>query len=591
MEPGRYHAISECRLIQNMLNTVKNDRKEIFRQPMKRIIQLIITLQFASAAVNAQPPLPDGKSVNTEFPSGCTVITVAKGDSVFFGGNDDYVNPDSWYWVDPGDSSRYGVIWIGKPDNPQQGVNEKGLAYDANGLPRADVNPHPERLPVPGGYHNLCMQIMHECATVEEVIHWVNTHRRFPYMHDQMHFADKTGDAVIISAGKDGEMVFTRKKPGDGFLVSTNFNVANTAVNTGFPCWRYDKANEMLSRLMERHELVTFQDLVKIMDAVHQEKPTWTIETMVADLVNGKVYLYYFFQYDKPVVLNVREELLHPREGGPLSELFPEEVKQEADRRYQEIQAGARFLKTIAFVWLALVALSMMLYFALCHHIAKGFKLWLPVMIVLGPFAFILRCLVVGKQNMTNWHKALIETLPDLVPLVISITLAIAILISTMFSGNATPLLQVALVFGLPLIAGLLFHLVYLYPHSSMSSGKFLARRLAQVMVTTFLGLGGIIPVAMPLINKNLVVSMIAPLSPAAVLSWWAFIATGAVAGAVFVFLYEWWAVRKGYQAWNVVATEEVEAVTPSWKKIWWWLPVSLIVMILGLVAGIILSK
>ena len=33
---------------------------------------------------------------------GCSVFTVAKGDRVFFGGNDDYINPDSYYWVEPG---------------------------------------------------------------------------------------------------------------------------------------------------------------------------------------------------------------------------------------------------------------------------------------------------------------------------------------------------------------------------------------------------------------------------------------------------------------------------------------------------------
>ena len=61
------------------------------------------------------------------IPSGCTVITISKGGSVYFGGNDDYINPDSYYWVEQGDSSKYVVIWIGTPDNPQQGVNEKGM--------------------------------------------------------------------------------------------------------------------------------------------------------------------------------------------------------------------------------------------------------------------------------------------------------------------------------------------------------------------------------------------------------------------------------------------------------------------------------
>jgi hypothetical protein len=79
------------------------------------------------------------------------VFTVSKSGHVFIGGNDDYVNPDSYYWVDPGGAQGYGVICIGTRDNVQQGVNEKGLAYDANDLPRVDVHLRPERLPVAGG--------------------------------------------------------------------------------------------------------------------------------------------------------------------------------------------------------------------------------------------------------------------------------------------------------------------------------------------------------------------------------------------------------------------------------------------------------
>jgi hypothetical protein len=193
-------------------------------------------------------PVP---TCNGSISSGCTVFTVSKGDQVFFGGNDDYTNPDSYYWVDPGDGDNYGAIWIGTRDNVQQGVNEKGLAYDANGLPRVDTNPHPERKPVSGGYSSYPIYILHECATVEEVINWVNAHQWHSYMHDQMHFADATGDAVIISAGADGEIVFTRKPPGDSFLVSTNFNVANPR-NGSYPCQRYETATVQLEQLMSQ---------------------------------------------------------------------------------------------------------------------------------------------------------------------------------------------------------------------------------------------------------------------------------------------------------------------------------------------------
>ena len=69
-------------------------------------------------------------------------------------------------------------------------------------------------------------------------------------MHDQLHSADRSGDAVVISAGQDGEIVLTRKDPGYGFLVSTNFNVANPSNAIDYPCWRYDKAHELLGPML-----------------------------------------------------------------------------------------------------------------------------------------------------------------------------------------------------------------------------------------------------------------------------------------------------------------------------------------------------
>jgi len=111
-------------------------------------------------------------------PRGCTIFTVSHGDRVFFGGNGDWINFDSnYYWVDPGGATGYGAIYFGVPNNVQQGFNEKGLAYDANGLPLSPVNAHPGRKPVYGGYTSYLIQILQECATVEEVIAWVQEHQ------------------------------------------------------------------------------------------------------------------------------------------------------------------------------------------------------------------------------------------------------------------------------------------------------------------------------------------------------------------------------------------------------------------------------
>ncbi len=548
---------------------------------MKRIL-LITILQLCCLSLFSQK----------QTPSGCSVITISKDGSVFFGGNDDFINPDQWYFVEKGDSSKFGVIWVGKPDDPQQGVNEKGLAYDANGLPRFEVNPHTERIPVKGEYyHNYLMQIMHECSTVTEVIEWVNKHQRFPYMHDQMHFADKTGDAVIISAGKDGEMVFTRKTPGDGFLVSTNFNVANPANAYTYPCWRYDKANDLLGQLIKREGSLNFNDITNVMDAVHQEFASWTIETLVADLVNGVIYLYFFYQYDNPVIINVKDELANPREAGPLSKLFPEDVQQEAANRYRQVTKNIRINNVVGRSWSALIILSMILLFIIPPR-NKGLRFWIPAVLVLGPFALAARIIALNPAKTSIWRKALIETGGNMVCVIISYLVALVIMILKMISGGMGQQQQALVILAFPLLASwIIFQSPLLAVTGKKNFFKFLFQRLPQVLITTFLALGGIFPVSMVLVNRTITMSQLIPLSPWIVLTWLTIIIAGSLIGGIFVFFYEYWAVKRGYQAWNVFAGNEGEVTTPGWRKIWWWVIISVLVILAGLIIGVMLLK
>ncbi|MEJ2594801.1 MAG: hypothetical protein P8100_06670 [bacterium] len=515
----------------------------------------------------------------------CTVITVSKGDSIFFGGNDDFIEADSYYWVQPGDSLRYGVIWIGQPDNPQQGVNEKGLAYDANGLPRFDVNPHPERIPVPGGYHNYCMQIMHECATVKEVIDWVNRHQRFPYMHDQMHFADATGDAVIISAGKDGEMVFTRKEAGDGFLVSTNFNVANPANGTGYPCWRFNLAHEILGDLMQQDRPLNHGDLTRVMDAVHLESPSWTIETMVADLVRGVVYIYYFYQYDHPVILNVREELSNPREPGPLSQLFPEEIREEAARRFEKNQLGMKINRYLGIIWPVLILLSLILLFLIKEDKPVRYRFWIPAGVVLGPFALLTRYIISRPGILATGRKMLAEATGSIIPVVISFTAALAALMYSMLSGGASWQFQLILMFGLPSAVGLLYHVAMLAPFSEKAVGRLLLQIIPLVLTTTFIASGSIVAIAMPLVIKTLSISLISQSSLLPLMTWWALVAAGSIPGGLIIMILEKWLIKRGFRSWTAMTEEQERMVIPGWKKLWWWLLTALMILFAGLYA------
>lgn len=560
---------------------------------MKKLILINLFMLIAAIEICAQQIYSVEPSDTRPLPSGCSIITISKGESVFFGGNDDYINPDSYYWVEPGDSSKYGVIWIGTPDNPQQGINEKGLAYDANGLPRVDLNPHKERIPVQGEYyHHFIMQIMHECSRVEEVIRWTNLHQHLPYMHDQLHFADATGDAVIISAGEDGEMVFTRKPPGDGFLVSTNFNVANHSNSFGYPCWRYDKAHELLGSLLETKDTLTIRDATSIMDAVHMEKgSSWTIETMVANLVHGDVYIYYFFQYDRPVVLNVKNELSNPREPGPLSKLFPDDVQEEAARRYHAARANLRTNWIVGISWPVILLVSLILLFLNRSLFKRGFRFWITAVMFLGPVALMAGFFALKRCKTTFCQNAIIETLGNLIPIVVSYTIVYTILILSMLSGGVSEQIQVTVMLGLPIIMGLGFHTAFLAPVSNKNFGRFLLQCLPLVLVTTFMGLGGIIPIAMPLVIKSLNISLLIPLSPLPVMTWWAIVVLGALSGGFLIFLYQRWAVKKDFRSWSILTEGEGEIIIPKWRKLRWWVLISMGILFAGLLIGVVLAK
>jgi hypothetical protein len=524
--------------------------------------------------------------------SGCSVFTVQKGEQVFFGGNDDYTNPDSYYWVDPGDDENYGAIWIGYPDNVQQGVNGKGLAYDANGLPRVDTNPHRERQPVTGSYTSYPIHILHECATVAEVIEWVETHQSHTYMHDQMQFADASGDAVIISAGKDGEVVFTRKPQGDGFLVSTNFNVANPSNGYGYPCERYETATKQLTELVNREDELTAQDATAVLEAVHEEGGTsWTIESMVADLTTGVVYLYTYHQFDQPLVLNVAEEIAKAPPPTMLSYMFPDDIRAESARRYEQAIASQGLCDQVGKIWAGSVLVSLVLMILFARRNLWGWIFWLDVSIVLGPLGLLVWLVAGRKPARRPWQAALVEAAGHMPPVVVAFMLMLGMII-VFPQVQVNQLLPLLFVFIVPVLLGWLF---FQGPLLALAARRgylrTLGQRLPAAWVGANLGIAGVTALATPLVGW--LTSTCSAMDPSLwlLVSLWALVVAGAVLGMLLALLYEAWAVRRGQRAWSVLTSSEGEVSTPGWRRLWWWILLSLAAPIAGVVVSNIIKS
>jgi len=293
--------------------------KVINMKPTRYGIALIVLLSFTAITFSGNYTGSGIKhlSWDSDFvSSSCTIFTAAIDDTVLFGNNEDCPLPGSYLWLIPSQVlqlssetiSIHGAIFFGFDGNdhpndgyPQGGMNDQGLCCDSNGLPRAPLNPHLERdLPYAYPFY----EILWDCSTVNETIEWFESHYLGSSLPGQFHFADATGDAVVISAGTNGELAYARIG-NTTHLVSTNFNLANYS-NGEYPCERYQTACSMLDEIVSEGDL-TIEACRDILEAVHQEDGT--AYSNIFDLVNRDIYIYQKHNFNEVIKLNLDEEL------------------------------------------------------------------------------------------------------------------------------------------------------------------------------------------------------------------------------------------------------------------------------------------
>lgn len=246
----------------------------------------------------------------------CTIFTVAVGDTVFFGNNEDYLQRELYQWYIPSQNisvigenkTIYGGVFVGfvNPEDspgiyPQGGMNEHGLMYDINGLPSLAINENPNGS---SGYSdNIICESLWDCKNVEEVIEWYKNHKWYIPVGGQIHYGDASGDAVVISVNPlTAKWAFTRKS--SNYIVSTNFNLNNTSNAYDYPCERYNTAMQMLSEI-KNEENLTIQACSDILYAVHQEGEYSTLYSNIFDPVNLDIYFNYGDNYQKQKKVNL----------------------------------------------------------------------------------------------------------------------------------------------------------------------------------------------------------------------------------------------------------------------------------------------
>lgn len=258
---------------------------------------------------------------------GCTIATLTINDKIFFCNNEDYKRPEDGTFIlfvpqqeipknwnlpkSNGTNKIYGFSLVGsKFDDglyPQGGINSEGLCYDINALPATSLKKNEGKTWLSATNF---FDLLWTNKSVDDVINWFKTHK-FPYdnFSFQIHVADAFGDAVVIGANEDAEMVFTKKGDKE-YLISTNFNIVNPENHFDYPCKRYSKALEIAERLVKKKDL-TVGDCIEILKATHIEykKETGTLYSNIFDLVKKKILLFHIGNFKRRIEFDLKNEL------------------------------------------------------------------------------------------------------------------------------------------------------------------------------------------------------------------------------------------------------------------------------------------
>ena len=189
-------------------------------------------------------------------------------------------------------------------------MNTAGLYHDSFGGARKTLEAMKD-LPEYDGTRSLHEDLLMKNATVEEGIDFLGAYYHVLYETDMSLLGDATGNAAV----KEGDVVVWKDKES---MVLTNFMMSRTD-DPMAACNRYRIATNMLNE--GEHGL----DLARaILSNVHNEWRWATKYSVICDLTDAIMYIYYFHDFEEVYVLDLKEELKQGERMFPLKDLFSE---------------------------------------------------------------------------------------------------------------------------------------------------------------------------------------------------------------------------------------------------------------------------
>jgi hypothetical protein len=230
----------------------------------------------------------------------CTVFNGTNEGITLVGRNMDWYTQENYVAFLPSEEGKFGRVYFGWNEFPswyQGGMNSQGVMFAYLSAPYLSATNSLLKPVYRGNYGNLMEKCMEECSSVEDVTDVFDQYNLYFLENCHVMVVDSNGDSVIIG-GDD----ITNKD--EDFQVVTNFRPNNPSLG-GYPCWRYDKAYEML----EGMTFISVDYFTEILSETHMEGDYPTQWSIVYDLVEYNIHLYHFHDFRNVITFNLNEEL------------------------------------------------------------------------------------------------------------------------------------------------------------------------------------------------------------------------------------------------------------------------------------------
>jgi penicillin V acylase-like amidase (Ntn superfamily) len=264
----------------------------------------------------------------------CTGFTASDNENVLVGCNFDWSqNFNVYMHFFPAEEEKFGRVifdmWYPTEDNtnyilPKQGMNDQGLYYDIVLSPIL----HPvnsKDKPIfysddpdyyASSYWAYCLA---KCSTVSEVLEVFDQYNLEVMYFFQLFFVDRFGDSVII----EGDDIIYRE--GDFQVVSSFLQSHPELGGIGTAFERYYTAVSMLENMSE----FSVDYFTLICDSTDLDI---TVFSNIYDITKGKMYIYYYMNYETVLEIDFNQELSKGKSRIHLGSLFEPEDNQPPDK-------------------------------------------------------------------------------------------------------------------------------------------------------------------------------------------------------------------------------------------------------------------